>query len=195
MNYNPLRKKSPQVGGGSYGGSVGYSGFGGTDCSNTGIPSVLGNAGTPGCGTSTSPGQECGLRVLFVKSLAIPAAAAATVEVLAGRGGAFKPRAVYMVGVSTADPSVNARLEITNITVMGDPQLINFNGVTDVTQRGVTDFYNLQCMPQPVDWAVFGSSAGQGLTFSLLNPDAAVAAFLYISIWGDAATVDMVGQR
>ena len=50
-------------------------------------------------------------------------------------------------------------------------------------------------MPQPVDWAVFGSSAGQGLTFSLLNPDAAVAAFLYISIWGDAATVDMVGQR
>ena len=195
MNYNPLRKKSPQVGGGSYGGSVGYSGFGGTDCSNTGIPSVLGNAGTPGCGTSTSPGQECGLRVLFVKSASIAASAAATVEVLAGRGGAYKPRAAYMVGVSTADPSVNARVEITNITVMGDPQLINFNGVTDATQRGVTDFYNLQCMPQPVDWAVFGSSVGQGLTFSLLNPDAAVAAFLYIAIWGDAADVSLIGQR
>lgn len=194
MIRNPLRK-SPQVGGGSYGDTQSYNGFGGCATGGPYKPSVIGNAGLPGCGTATSPGQECGLRVLFVKSASIAASAAATVEVLAGRGGAYKPRAAYMVGVSTADPSVNARVEITNITVMGDPQLINFNGVTDATQRGVTDFYNLQCMPQPVDWAVFGSSVGQGLTFSLLNPDAAVAAFLYIAIWGDAADVSLIGQR
>ncbi len=192
MKYNPLKR--PQVGGGSYGDSTGYNGYNGV-CNQSGIPSVIGNAGSPGCGTSSMPGSECGLRVLFVKSASIAASASATVEVLAGRGGAFKPRAVYMVGTSTADPSVNARLEIANITVMGDPQLINFNGATDATQRGITDFYNLQCMPQPVDWAVFGSSAGQGLTFTLVNPDADTAVYLYVAIWGDAATTDMVGQR
>ena len=98
MIRNPLRK-NPQVGGGStYGDTQSYNGFGG--CSTGGpSPSVIGNAGLPGCGTATSPGQECGLRVLFVKSLAIAASTAITVEVLAGRGGAYKPRACYMVGV------------------------------------------------------------------------------------------------
>lgn len=98
MIRNPLRK-NPQVGGGStYGDTQSYNGFGG--CSTGGpvgpyspSPSVIGNAGLPGCGTATSPGQECGLRVLFVKSAAIAASAAVTVEVLAGRGGAYKPRA------------------------------------------------------------------------------------------------------
>ena len=194
--FNALKRR--QVGAaGQYGSTVGYTGYGvgATDCAPGCAPGVIGNAGTPGCGTGTMPGSECGLRVLFRKSALIPVSTAASVEILAGRSGAFKPRAVYMVGVATDDPSVNARTEIANVTVMGEPQLINFNGVTDVTQRGISDFYNLQCMPQPVDWAVFGSSAGQGLILDIFNPDAAQTAYLYIAIWGDAATSDLLGQR
>lgn len=180
-----------------YGSTSGYSGYGtsATDCAPACAPGVIGNAGSPGCGTGTMPGSECGLRVLFRRSTSIAASGTQNIEILAGRGGAFKPRAVYMVGTATDDPSVNARLEIANVTVMGDPQLINFNGITDATQRGITDFYNLQCMPQPVDWAVFGSSAGQGLVIDVVNPDAAQAAFLYIAIWGDAASSDLLGTR
>lgn len=194
--FNALKRR--QVGAaGQYGSTVGYTGYGvgAADCAPGCAPSVIGSAGTPGCGTGTMPGSECGLRVLFRRSGSIGAAGTANIEILAGRGGAFKPRAVYMVGTATDDPSVNARLEIANITVMGDPQLINFNGLTDTTQRGITDFYNLQYMPQPVDWAVFGSSAGQGLVIDVVNPDAAQAAFLYIAIWGDAASSDLLGTR
>lgn len=196
MAFNPVRRKVGAAGP-SYGSTVGYTGYGvgAADCAPACAPGVIGNAGSPGCGTGTMPGSECGLRVLFKKSGSIAASANASLEILAGRGGAFKPRAAYMVGVATDDPSVNARLEIDNITVMGDPQLINFNGVGDETQRGITDFYNLQCMPQPVDWAVFGSSSGQGLIVDVTNPDDAQAAYLYIAIWGDAASSDLLGTR
>lgn len=195
-NYNPLRRK--QVGaGGQYGSTSGYSGYGAgaADCAPACAPGVIGNAGTPGCGTGTLPGSECGLRVLFRRSAPIAASATANIEILAGRGGAYKPRMIYMVGTAVADPSVNARLEIANVTVMGDPQNINFNGVTDATQRGITDFYNLQYMPMPVDWAVFGSSTGQGLVIDVVNPDADTAVFLYVAIWGDAASSDLLGTR
>lgn len=194
--FNALKRR--QVGAaGQYGSTVGYTGYGvgAADCAPGCAPSVIGSAGTPGCGTGTMPGSECGLRVLFRKSASVAASGTSNIEILAGRGGAFKPRAVYMVGTATDDPSVNARFEIANVTVMGEPQLINYNGLTDTTQRGVTDFYNLQCMPQPVDWAVFGSSQGQGLIIDVVNPDAAQAAFLYIAIWGDSANSDLIGTR
>lgn len=195
---NPMKLRRPQVGASlSYGGTTAYTGYGvpGADCAPACQPAVIGNAGAPGCGTGTMPGGECGLRVLFRKSDVIAASASATLEALAGRGGAFKPRACYMIGVADDDPSVNARLEIANITVMGDPQLINFDGVTNANNRGITDFYNLQCMPQPVDWAVFGSSQGQGLSIQVVNPDAAQDVFLYVAIWGDAASTDLLGTR
>lgn len=195
-NYT-LKRRQVGATGPTYGATQGFSGYGvgASDCAPACAPGVIGNAGSPGCGTGRMPGSECGLRVLFRRSASIAATATANIEILAGRGGAFKPSAVYMVGTATDDPSVNARLEIANVTVMGDPQLINFNGLTDATQRGITDFYNLQCMPQPVDWSVFGSSAGQGLVIDVVNPDAAQAAFLYIAIWGDAASSDLLGTR
>jgi hypothetical protein len=199
MAYNVLKRRQVGATGGQYGSTVGYTGYGvgAADCAPGCAPSVIGSAGTPGCGTGTMPGSECGLRVLFRRSasIAVGPAGTANIEILAGRGGAFKPRAVYMVGTATDDPSVNARLEIANVTVMGEPQLINYNGLTDVTQRGITDFYNLQCMPQPVDWAVFGSSQGQGLIIDVVNPDTAQTAYLYIALWGDAASSDLIGTR
>ena len=166
-------------------------------CATPCAPSVIGNAGVPGCGTGTLPGSECHLKVVFRRSaLPVGPQQQDTVEVLAGRGGAFKPRAVYMVGISSADPSINARFEILDVRGMGAPQLINYNGGTSVAERGITDFFNLQCMPQPVDWQMFGASQGQGLQVTVFNPEPAQgeSALFYIAVWGDAATEDLLGK-
>lgn len=181
--------------GDQYGQAYGSSTYSAPDCAPACAPTVLGNAGVPGCGTGTLPGTECKLKVLFRRSdTSVAAVTNATVEALAGRAGAFKPRSVYMIGIGEADPSVNARFEILNVTVMGNPQLVNFDGVTVAGNRGITDFFNLQCMPQPVDWQVFGASAGQGLQITVRNPDAALAAFFYLAVWGDAADTSLIGR-
>lgn len=180
----------------SYGGvtGTGWDGVPTPGCATPCAPSVVGNAGTPGCGTATLPGTECHLKVVFKNSGTVEAEATATVEVLAGRSGAFKPRAVYMVGIGAEDPSINARFQILDVTVMGNPQLVSYQGTTVATDRGLTDFFNLQCAPQPVDWAVFGASAGQGLNIVVRNPDAAVDAVFYIAVWGDAASSELIGR-
>lgn len=165
------------------------------NCAPACSPTVIGNAGVPGCGTGTLPGAECHLKILFRNSGSVAAATSAQFEALAGRAGAFKPRAVYMVGIAVSDPAVNVRFTIDNITVMGMPQLVSFDGVTIATNRGLTDFFNLQCMPQPVDWAVFGASAGQGIQFTVTNLDPNDAAVLYICIWGDAADASLIGVQ
>lgn len=165
-------------------------------CATPCAPSVVGNAGVPGCGTGTLPGGECHLKLVFRRSEDVPPQGIATVEVLAGRGGAFKPRAVYMVGIGSVDPSINARFEILDVRVMGTPQLINYSGATVPAERGITDFFNLQCLPQAVDWQMFGASAGQGLQITILNPEPAggETARFYIAVWGDAATEDLLGK-
>lgn len=181
--------------GDQYGQAYGTQSYSAPDCAPACAPTVLGNAGIPGCGTGTLPGTECKLKVLFRRSdTSVAAVTNATVEALAGRAGAFKPRAVYMIGIGEVDPSVNGRFEILNVTVMGNPQLVNFDGVTVAGNRGITDFFNLQCMPQPVDWQVFGASAGQGLQITVRNPDPALAMFFYLSVWGDAADTSLIGR-
>lgn len=179
-----------------YGSTQGLNPYGVTPpgCAPACQPTVLGNAGLPGCGTGTLPGSECHLKIVFRNSGSVAAATSIQFEVLAGRAGAFKPRSVYMVGISSVDPATNVRFSIDNITVMGAPQLVSFDGATVLTNRGLTDFFNLQCMPQPVDWAVFGSSAGQGLQFSVTNLDPNDAATLYVCVWGDAADTTLIGQ-
>lgn len=192
-----LTQRRPQFGatGDMYGSAYGSSTYSAPDCAPACAPTVIGNAGIPGCGTGTLPGTECKLKLLFRRSdTAVAAGATATVEALAGRAGAFKPRAVYMIGIGDDDPSVNARFEILNVTVMGTPQLINYDGTTVAANRGITDFFNLQCMPQPVDWQVFGSSAGQGLQIAIRNPDAALDAIFYLAVWGDAADTSLIGR-
>lgn len=195
---NPLRQRGQVVRYGQegtpYGGTASTGGMFPGACSTSVVP-VIGNAGLPGCGTGSLPGTECHLKVVFRNSGEEGTAAGASqeVEVLAGRGGAFKPRSVYMVGIGVDDPSLNVRFEILNITIMGLPQLINYNGAGVYEERGLTDFFNLQCMPQPVDWQVFGSSQGQGLAVAVRNLEAFAARF-YIAIWGDAADCSLVGK-
>lgn len=193
---NPLRRRTHYGQAGTpYGGTSSTGGYGGTACATSMAP-VIGNAGVPGCGTGTLPGTECALKVVFRNSgeAGIAGETAAEVEVLAGRGGAFKPRSVYMVGIGAEDPSINVRFEILNVSVLGQPQLINYNGLSTYAERGLTDFFNLQCMPQPVDWQVFGSSVGQGLTVSVFNLEPELAARFYIAIWGDAADCSLIGN-
>lgn len=79
----------------------------------------------------------------------------------------FYPQSLEMI-VKNSKTQENSFVEICNITVMGDPQLINFNGASDITQRGTSLYFKKQ---RDVDFAVFGSSSGQGLGFSLCNPN------------------------
>lgn len=189
-------RRRPQVGAaGGYGDTQAQSwpGFSAPGCAPACEPTVVGNAGVPGCGTGTIPGTECSLKLLFRNSGTVAAAATIEIEALAGRGGAFKPRAVYMVGIGDADSSVNVRFEILNVTVLGNPQLISYDGLTVLTNRGLSDFFNLQCAPQPVDWAVIGASPGQGLNITVANIGQ-VDARLYVAVWGDAAEQDLIGK-
>jgi hypothetical protein len=195
---NPIRRRTQThfgQAGDPYGSTSSTGGYGGGVCA-TSVAPVVGNAGVPGCGTGTLPGTECALKIVFRNSgeEGTPGDQNADVEVLAGRGGAFKPRAVYMVGIGAVDPSINVRFEILNVTVMGQPQLINYNGLGAWEERGLTDFFNLQCMPQPVDWQVFGSSIGQGLVISIHNLEPELAARFYIAVWGDAADCALIGK-
>jgi hypothetical protein len=99
-----------------------------------------------------------------------------------------------MIGVATGDTATNVRFEILNITVLGDPQLINFDGASQPLNRGITDFFNLQCAPQPVDWATIGASQGQGLVITVVNTSADEEARLYVALWGDGASTSLIGK-
>ncbi len=59
-------------------------------------------------------------------------------------------------------------IDLCNITVMGDPQLVNFNGVTDETMRGNSLYFEKE--KDISNFSSFGSSRGQGLLFDLYNP-------------------------
>ena len=59
-------------------------------------------------------------------------------------------------------------IDICNITVMGDPQLLNFNGVTDFSMRGTSLYFEKE--KDVSNFSIFGSSRGQGLFFDLYNP-------------------------
>jgi hypothetical protein len=199
MNTRRRTLRRPHVGAQGQGyGSTSTSGFPFNmpqqDCVQACEPTVVGNAGMMGCGTGTIPGTECSLKILFRNSGAVPAGTQVDIEALAGRGGAFKPRAVYMIGVATGDTATNVRFEILNITVLGDPQLINFDGASQPLNRGITDFFNLQCAPQPVDWATIGASQGQGLVITVVNTSADEEARLYVALWGDGASTSLIGK-
>jgi len=79
---------------------------------------------------------------------------------------AFFPHLMQMI-VRNAKTKEDSFVEICNVTVMGDPQLINFNGKTDKRQRGTSLVFK---EAQNVDFAVFGASDGQGLAFNFANP-------------------------
>ena len=109
---------------------------------------------------------------------------------LTSLSGAFFPQSMQMI-VKNAKTKENSFVEICNITVMGDPQLIGFNGKTDKRQRGTSLTFKEQ---QDVDFAVFGSSDGQGLTFNFANPHSFDVEVTIILV-GLSVEVNRIGGR
>lgn len=105
----------------------------------------------------------------------------ATIEINADKFGACKPitctmyvsdyetpiRNIAIDGIKIQQNRQEKFVEIMNVTVMGCPQLVNFDGVTVAGNRGISKFYTKD---KQVDWQVFGASTGQGLQFSVRNP-------------------------
>jgi hypothetical protein len=110
---------------------------------------------------------------------------------LTALSGAFSPQSIQMI-VRNAKTKEDSFIEICNVTVMGDPQLINFNGKTNKSQRGTSLVFKEQ--QDFIDWAVFGSSVGQGLSFDFANPHSFDVEVTIILV-GIDASVGMVGQR
>ncbi len=124
------------------------------------------------------------------KNATISSFASATVELFASFESLI-PKTLQII-VKNSETLEDSIIEIANITVMGDPQLINFNGATDATQRGTSLlFKNNQDW---IDFAIFGSSPGQGLVFDLVNPNN-YSVTISIILGGISGEYEMLGQR
>lgn len=71
--------------------------------------------------------------------------------------------------------------EICNITVLGEPQLVSFNGVTDASLRGSSLLFSDLDVS---NWGIFGCSPGQGLIIDVCNPhESQIKIEIFISGW------------
>lgn len=59
-------------------------------------------------------------------------------------------------------------VELSNVVIMGRPQLITYNGLTNSNERGNSLIFKNYL--DISDWGVFGTSQGQGLLFDFVNP-------------------------
>lgn len=103
----------------------------------------------------------------IVKNSTVSPNAASSAELLSSNKG-FLAKTLMMIVVNRATLE-NSIVEIANVTVMGDPQLVGFNGVTDSSLRGISLVFKEQ--QNWINFNVFGSYEGQGLSFSLVNPN------------------------
>ncbi len=145
-----------------------------------GSATVIGNAGIPGCGHASKNQEfEEKLKQLrsesdkskdykyIVKNSTISPRAASTVELLSSNKG-FLAKTLMMIVVNRATLE-NSIVEIANITVMGTPQLVGYNGCTDSSLRGSSLAFKEQ--QNWINFDIFGAYDGQGLTFYLVNPN------------------------
>lgn len=71
--------------------------------------------------------------------------------------------------------------EICNVTVLGEPQLVSFNGVTDSSLRGSSLLFSDLDVS---NWGIFGCSPGQGLIIDVCNPhESQIKIEILISGW------------
>lgn len=102
---------------------------------------------------------------LINKTFSIDALSNASVELLGFKP--FRPLNLTIL-VKKYDTNEESYCEINNITVMGNPQLINFNGTTDASMRGNSILFSKGF--DISNRSIFGSSAGQGFLIDLFNP-------------------------
>ncbi len=80
---------------------------------------------------------------------------------------AFRPSKLT-IRTTEIESNIETFCEICNVTVMGEPQIISFNGVTDNSQRGNSLIFSNEL--DISNWSLFGGSAGQGLILDISNP-------------------------
>lgn len=97
----------------------------------------------------------------------IPSRRTSSIEILAEKSVAFCPNSLQIKVNNEKDNSSKSFLEICNVTIIGEPQLINFDGVTNTTNRGNSLVFDEEL---PINWNIFGASPGQGLNIEVFNP-------------------------
>ena len=94
--------------------------------------------------------------------------------------------------VKNSETKQDAIVEIAHITVMGAPQLVNFNGMRDPSMRGLSLLFKQS--QEFIDFATFGAYNGQGLVFDLINPNN-YSVSVSIILSGLNVSNEMVGMR
>jgi len=105
----------------------------------------------------------------------------------------FEPKAIYLFGISQADPSTNARFTVNTVTVGGAPQLAIQNDTPLAAGGGgqvlLSDVFSRSDEPLLVNWSTFstnGLAKELNLVVSNLN-DFDITVFA--CIWGNATDV------
>lgn len=104
---------------------------------------------------------------IILRSCTITSESTNEIEICTEQGKAFKPEKMQIHVVGSCDSAVKGFVEICNITVLGNPQLINFSGETRSNLRGHSTYFKNS---KNVDFSVIGSSKGQGLVIVFSNP-------------------------
>lgn len=136
------------------------------------------------CSTGSVPGSECHKKLIF-KNFVIGSNDIITAEILAGRAGAFKVRKMQILVRRSNDLDCYASIEIGKIYCSDCPQTINYQ-----KERSLSDVFK---EPVDVDFMVFGAREGEGLKIEFYNPNHE-AVNVYVTLWGDAATSDLLGK-
>lgn len=126
----------------------------------------------------------------LIKTQTIPCATIGYIELLAEKSEAFRPTHLQIL-VKEKFTNKTSFVQICNITVIGEPQLVNFDGVTLIRSRGNSLTFKKETL---VNFGVFGASQGQGLTFQLLNPHQKEVEVTVI-VRGESSSSDLYGQR
>lgn len=112
------------------------------------------------------------------------------IEIFAARGGAFKPTEIQIYALDEAG-AINNSFEILNVCILGQPQLVNYNGFSNEKERGIVKTFEIS---QSIDWQVFGSSHGLGLCISFKNINRYKKGIVYITIKGHPADCSLIGK-
>ena len=112
------------------------------------------------------------------------------IEILAQNSDAFKAETMQ-IKVYDSLTNESRFVEIADIRIMDEPQLVNYNGATDHTQRAGSKFFENE---REVKFSVFGGSNGQGLSITVINPYLNSCLNVFICLKGESRDCDFIGK-
>lgn len=138
--------------------------------------------------------MKTGNRLLFASG-ECPAQKTTKIKVLAGRGGAYKPRQLRIDVIGEIPKSNRSKLMIkkseniilSNISILNSTQF----EYRDDTSKVCTSYFEKL---RDVGFKCFGSQERQGIEFEFHNP-LNHNVRVYITLLGDAASANMVGKE